>query len=118
MMNDAISRTALLRKTRPVPNLVVKRFGDEWQVEMVTLEDIVDAPALDVAQVVHARWEMVDREAFWIGDDEIWKETGRPTIRKMPVCSICKTQFGTGALEYNYCPNCGARMDGEENAAD
>ena len=97
MNNDAISRTALLRKTRPIPNLVVKRFGDEWQVEMVTLEDIVDAPALDVAPVVHARWIAIRMAGE------------RVAIQ----CSACRNYDNPSKVRGNYCWYCGAKMDGD-----
>ena len=29
------------------------------------------------------------------------------------ICSKCMKAYTTGALYANYCPNCGARMDGE-----
>ena len=54
---------------------------------------------------------MIEREGFWIKDSEIWMETGKPTTVLIPRCSICKTQFGTGVLEYKRCPICGAKMD-------
>lgn len=72
---------------------------------------INEAPTLDAELVVHAKWEFVDREAFWIGDHEIWMKTGEPTIRQMPVCSHCKTEFGIAVLSYKRCPECGAKMD-------
>lgn len=55
----------------------------------------------DVAPVVHGRWE-------WIGpyrynDDGI-----------IGTCSVCKERLSLFA--YNYCPNCGARMDGDDDA--
>lgn len=32
------------------------------------------------------------------------------------MCSICADEcWADGVMEYNYCPNCGAKMDGEEN---
>lgn len=53
------------------------------------------APAADVAPVVHGRWEEADD-----GDGV--------------VCSVCGEDFCTIYLEterFNYCPNCGCRMD-------
>lgn len=54
-------------------------------------------PTIDAEPVRHGRWE--------------WKN-GRP------FCSVCKNQnepkhyFEDGTVEeYNYCPNCGAKMD-------
>lgn len=58
---------------------------------------VAEAPAADVATVVHGRWEEADD-----GDGV--------------VCSACREDFCTIYLEterFNYCPNCGARMDGE-----
>lgn len=58
---------------------------------------IAGQPAADVAPVVHGVWEEADD-----GDGV--------------VCSVCREDFCTIYLEterFNYCPNCGARMDGE-----
>ena len=56
-------------------------------------------PAADVAPVVHGRW-VSDK------DDILFH------------CSVCETQVSTDwdydDLSWNYCPNCGARMDLEE----
>ena len=63
---------------------------------------VMDAPAADVVPVRHGRWEEQDYD--W---SEAWK------------CSACGEEW---CFEYdptepttrvNYCPNCGARMDGE-----
>ena len=49
-------------------------------------------PAADVALVVHARW--IDAREY-CGDY---------------MCSNCEALYGTN--KFNYCPNCGAEMDG------
>ena len=66
---------------------------------------IESAPTID--PVKHGKWE----------SDEFLYTTGQT------ICSACKTGFyvddllnvGEGAQEFlpNYCPHCGARMDGE-----
>ena len=33
---------------------------------------------------------------------------------RLPLCSICGEEFGTVAFNYNFCPNCGARMKGAD----
>lgn len=45
-------------------------------------------PAADVQEVRHGRWELYD------------------------ICSVCGVQ---AEQQTNYCPNCGSRMDKEEN---
>lgn len=56
------------------------------------------APAADVAPIVHGRWE-----ATIIEKSETVIRTGRPH------CSACGNQ---AARRTPYCPNCGARMGG------
>ena len=53
---------------------------------------LVDAPTIDVAPVRHGRWEKNDDYT----------------------CSLCGYRMVIGDGAYNYCPNCGARMDGEK----
>ncbi len=58
--------------------------------------DIEEAPTVDAVEVVHGRWE-------WKPQNEmIWQ------LR----CSVCGSEDGANET-YNYCPNCGAKMDGE-----
>lgn len=70
--------------------------------------DIVRAPAADVAEVVFARWE----EADWCEYDAQSCETIRYPKAAI-VCTNCRRAFKKDALwSRNYCPNCGAKMDG------
>lgn len=55
---------------------------------------IDSAPAADVVEVVHGEW--IESHV----PDSILDE-----------CSIC--HFDCGAYSFKYCPNCGAKMDGE-----
>lgn len=75
------------------------------------LRSVKDIPASDVAQMVHGRWKAQlesERDGFtkflWLPDRIVGY-----------ICSNC----GGEAIEYvddyflpDYCPNCGAKMDG------
>ena len=56
-------------------------------------------PAADVAEVRHGRWIHTDLAAHWLGKDE---------------CSECTyhEKDRSDLSHNNYCPNCGAKMDG------
>ena len=55
--------------------------------------DIEAAPTIDAVPVVHGRWiEKVGRAECSVCHDECWADS---------------------AMEYNYCPNCGANMRGD-----
>lgn len=62
--------------------------------------------AADVAQVLHGRWKIIEDDYFGL---------------KIIKCSICRKEwyFECGDdgfdLNYHYCPNCGAKMDGDED---
>ena len=64
--------------------------------------DLDVAPTVDTVEVVHGRWIM--------GVDEGDYEYG--------TCSVCGyneyNAFGC-CLPHNYCPNCGAKMDGDRH---
>lgn len=63
------------------------------------------APAADVAPVVHGLWEE-EPSSFWR-----WTPSGAVVVARTTYrCGLC----GRGtAVKSNYCPNCGAKMDGE-----
>ena len=61
---------------------------------------IAEAPAVDAVEVVHGRWVDATHIDEDFGEVESYE------------CSVC------GRWEYytpNYCPNCGAKMDGDGN---
>ena len=59
---------------------------------------IEDMPAADVAPVRHGRWVEKEKYTFGIMYD----------------CSLCENRILDNGHPWNYCPNCGAKMDGKE----
>lgn len=72
---------------------------EDADVKRKIITDLVDGiPAVDAVPVVHGRWVISSGSLWPIGD-----------------CSVCGEQhIGTNSAKY--CPNCGARMDGEADA--
>ena len=67
-------------------------------VDAIDIKDVDAIPAADVAPVVHGHWV----------------QTKAPFMNECEDCSVCgyRTVWGH---RYNYCPNCGAKMDGGAN---
>ena len=63
-------------------------------------EAVEEMPTADVAPVVHGRW--IEQEKYTFG--------------VMYDCSICGDRILDNGHSWNYCPNCGARMDGDDDA--
>lgn len=80
------------------------------------LRGVSDAPAADVAPVVHARW--IPSESDFDDDDTLFD--GEECCDWQ--CSACREDICYEdpmpmKLLPNYCPNCGAIMDGGDNDA-
>ena len=72
------------------------------------IDDFDDLPAADVQEVRHGKWVECDYKKLEHGFIETFPNEG-------VCCSNCRTAFRKRDLWVkNYCPNCGARMDGEE----
>ena len=69
------------------------------------LDSIREAPTVDAVEVVHGRWK------------EMHYEGGILDGTNFDRCSVCGYErvFNDPALKtvFKYCPNCGAKMDGE-----
>ena len=77
----------------------VSTVKEHCYMKAVGTHEIDKAPTVDAVEVVHGRWE--------------WKPIGEKTWQLF--CSACGSGDGTSE-DYNYCPNCGAKMYGERKA--
>lgn len=74
--------------------------------------EIKALPAADVVPVVHGEWEVVDWREYDANSCEVicYPKEGI-------ACTRCRYAFKKDALwKKNFCPNCGARMDGDSDA--
>ena len=75
--------------------------------KMISAWDVAHIPSADVAEVKHGKWEGITTSAY-IGTDKY----GEPKFadRQFYVHRKCGRR---SAIKEKYCPNCGAKMDGE-----
>ena len=69
------------------------------------IDIIEDAPAADVAPVVHGRWDDSGRYTF----------PGGSTAVRCTNCGCALTVSEYHLNNWNYCPVCGAKMDGGDS---
>jgi hypothetical protein len=108
-MAEYIDRAAavksVLRMRRPENSVAQNRMLSIIQMDMLKL------PAADVVPVVRGWWEK-EPSSYWR-----WTSSGAVAVTRTTYrCGLC----GRGtAVKSNYCPNCGAKMDGgDSDAAD
>lgn len=97
-MDDYINRDSVIELSR-------EYYSQGLKEEAVPVTAIRNIPPADVAEVKHGEWEVL--ESFSDPLDDSHKDRCR--------CTNCGfihvfTDFHYG--QYNFCPNCGARMDG------
>lgn len=71
--------------------------------------EIEKIPTVDAVEVVHGRWkpELMPTGVEYTG----WAEM---TVQALS-CSECGILIDVGEGYFAHCPNCGAKMDGDEN---
>ena len=75
---------------------------------IVYVEDIDNAPTVDAVEVVHGRWVgsgQWNHKPYRMKNKEKWQTY---------LCSECGHSNGR-RFNDKYCPNCGAKMDGDGN---
>ena len=101
-LEDAVKKLAEILYDEPPyidSDIAIKRWAEE---------QMADVPSADVAEVRHGHWEILRPKSL------------RLDIRdSLFVCSECGADRirRTGEI-LNYCPNCGAKMDGKEQEHD
>lgn len=98
-MADYIDRTALAKKLA----LLAQRYAEQGRTEAAqdynwAITVLMAAPTIDITPAKHGRWI----PAEFPFEDEYQD------------CSNCGYKAVWG-FRYNYCPKCGARMDGDGN---
>ena len=77
---------------------LIKEACAEGAYGYVDAKQISEAPTIDAMLVRHGQWKTT---------------SNRPDTL---ICSICKCGFDMWKHDpHNFCPNCGAKMDGDEN---
>lgn len=102
-MSNYISREAILKRLHEVGGCGAPpdSWADGYDKAIDLAYGIVENdPAADVAPVVHGEWIEKQRHEHF--------PSGKPYIADY--CSVCGKR---GSAEYNYCPNCGAKMGGK-----
>lgn len=94
-MTEYIDRESLLREFDELEPY------EEYECEHALWLDMrtkaINAPAADVAPVRHGRWKLIGADKRGRGGN--WD------------CSVCHKSY---PYQCDYCPNCGAKMDGGE----
>lgn len=97
--NDIMDKFLSLCNYNDYNKLTLLRIGETIYE---SYETYVSKPLADVVEVKHGKW--VDKPTGSYGRMQSW-------------CSACGKHSGIGGIESNrhkpYCPNCGAKMDGE-----
>ena len=118
-MAEYIEREALIEHMKDLPtwDFVAKADGvyekaTKYPEGMFNCDDVIasieNAPAADVVEVRHGKWIKGRKEKLYYNDD-------MSGFYDFPVtCSVCKFDItDEGFYETDYCPNCGAKMDGD-----
>lgn len=100
-MDDLISRKALDREmSMQLVHAGFKSYSDAGQMYLKAKQIVRSAPAIDAAPVVRGEWK-----EWWPGSCALIM-TGEEVLYR---CTRCSAKYADTS---NFCPNCGAEMDG------
>ena len=108
---NVVGRESIARYLDEMSKHFSTKDNDYYDALMDAEDAIDDLPSADVAPVRHGMWVDVDRM-------QMHDLHGVLTWGNSFMCTECS--FKTFAVEghmaqYRYCPNCGARMDGDKD---
>lgn len=82
----------------------LEEYVDTLSVPITVIrQNIKDMPTVDAVDVAHGRWIHQEEYIRGISDHQY-------------VCSVCGHLYWNARIpNFKYCPNCGAKMDGDGN---
>ena len=97
-MDEYIERDAVLSLAKDI--CVPTKWDSEYRLRSIDPGDVKGIPSADVQPVRHGRWERREGDSRWM-------------------CSLCKGKENVPTIMgkpivWDFCPNCGAQMDGGE----
>ena len=84
-------------------------------VSDIVIEEMKKIPTVDIDRPTRSQFK---RMAVQLGYEPVrhgrWIEKEKYTFGIMYDCSLCENRILDNGHHWNYCPNCGAKMDGAE----
>lgn len=110
-MAEYIERDEAIRKAQDACIKIV--FGilgrGITQFDAADIVDVMESvPTADVVEVKHGKWKPIVKQ------DNYFEPPYWDTCK----CSVCEYEIDICETVYNYCPNCGAKMDGRSDTDD
>lgn len=101
MTDEYLDRSSLVARMKYYEEHTTEGSGEHYAYS-TALREIRNAPAADVAKVVHGKWvhSRYDRSS------------GQFDVVKCSRCGLEAYAMAYHVRDGNYCPNCGAKMDG------
>lgn len=103
-MADYMERETAIKAIEKADCAVIADDAESCKTDYLR-EIIKSVPAADVAPVVHGRWDDSGRYTF----------PGGGTAVRCTNCGCALTESEYHLNNWNYCPVCGAKMDGGDN---
>ena len=100
-MDEYIEREAAIKAIEKADYTLIANDADSCKADYLR-EIIESVPAADVVPVVHGRWDDSGRYTF---------PSGNAAVR-CTNCGCALTESEYHLNNWNYCPVCGAKMDG------
>lgn len=99
-------RLVYAREVEEIFNFVEHECSDSYEAFKVAINK---ATTVDAVEVVHGRWEpeLMPTGVEYTGHAEM-------TVQALS-CSVCGKCVDVSESYFSYCPNCGAKMDGDGN---
>jgi len=112
-MDDKLVRLSDVRLIESKPDAYPEEWNDSYEKGfMDAINAVLETPAVDAVEVGRGRWLVTDAYPHNVYCSECYKTYVQDHWQ------IWQDKPGDGGIERNYCPHCGARMDGRREDGD